>query len=153
MKNNLNEEIQRIHSLIYEHDTTKKNPSTRNEDFISLYEKFNITFDNKTISVLNEQGLIKKVKEGLSELGRKIRGMVQNKWAKKQKLPTKNELMENDKKNSPAIVTHPAYKDTIELMYRKKIRNATAILYWYYGEGFVLGDEEIGDKEIGRAHV
>jgi hypothetical protein len=146
MKNNLNEEIQRIRSLIYEHDTTKKNSSTRNEDFISLYEKFNITFDNKTISVLNEQGLIKKVKEGLSELGRKIRGMVQNKWAKKQKLPTKNELMENDKKNSPAIVTHPAYKDTIELMYRKKIRNATAILYWYYGEGFVLGDEEIGDK-------
>jgi hypothetical protein len=146
MENNLNEEIRRIRSLIYEHDTTKKNPSTRNEDFISLYEKFNITFDNKTISVLNEQGLIKKVKEGLSELGRKIRGMVQNKWAKKQKLPTKDELMENDKKNSPAIVTHPAYKDTIELMYRKKIRNATAILYWYYGEGFVLGDEEIGDK-------
>ena len=146
MKNSLNEEIQRIRSLIYEHDTTKKNSPTQNEDFISLYKKFDITFDDKTISVLNEQGLLKKVKEGLSNLGRKIRGMVQNKWAKKQKLPTKDELMENDKKNSPAIVTHPAYKDTIELMYRKKIRNATAILYWYYGEGFVLGDEEIGDK-------
>ena len=86
MKNSLNEEIQRIRSLIYEHDTTKKNSPTQNEDFISLYKKFDITFDDKTISVLNEQGLLKKVKEGLSNLGRKIRGMVQNKWAKKQKL-------------------------------------------------------------------
>lgn len=147
MKQNLNEDIQRIRSLIYEHNNIddKKNPY--HNDFISLYEKHNISFDQKTISVLYEQGVIEKLKETFKNIGIKFRNAFQNRWAKKQGLPTPQQLMNQDKKNSPSVVEHPAYKDTITLMYKKKIRNENAILSWFYGEGYAGRSETPEDRE------
>lgn len=147
MKQNLNEEIQRIRSLIYEHNNIddKKNPY--HNDFISLYEKHNISFDDKTISLLYEQKAIEKLKETFKNIGIKFRNAFQNRWAKKQGLPTPKQLMDQDKTKSPSVVEHPAYKDTITLMYRKKIRNENAILSWFYGEGYGGRSETPEDRE------
>jgi len=147
MRQNLNEEIQRIRSLIYEHNNidNKKNPFQN--DFISLYEKHNISFDKKTVSVLYEQKAIEKIKETFKNIGIKFRNAFQNRWAKKQGLPTPKQLMDQDKKNSPSVVEHPAYKDTITLMYKKKIRNENAILSWFYGEGYGGRSETPEDRE------
>lgn len=147
MKQNLNEEIQRIRSLIYEHNNIddKKNPY--HNDFISLYEKHNISFDDKTISLLYEQKMIEKLKETFKNIGIKFRNAFQNRWAKKQGLPTPKQLMDQDKAKSPSVVEHPAYKDTITLMYRKKIRNENAILSWFYGEGYGGRSETPEDRE------
>jgi hypothetical protein len=149
----LKEEINRIKNL-FENKNVKNKLIVDNEvdNFISLYEKFNIKLDSKTISVLNsglvtEQNLIDKLRDAFNGIGKRFRNIFQNKWAKKQGLPTIKELIENDQKNSPAVVNHPAYKDTIELMYKKKIKNATAILYWYYGEGYTGGNESPEDRE------
>jgi hypothetical protein len=147
MNQNLNEEIKRIRSLIYEHNNNTKEENTYYNDFISLYEKHNITFDNKTISVLSEQKFAEKLKETFKNIGIKFRNAFQNRWAKKQGLPTPKQLMDQDKKNSPSVVEHPAYKDTITLMYRKKIRNENAILSWFYGEGYAGGSETPEDRE------
>ena len=147
MNQNLNEEIKRIKSLIYEHNNNTKEENTYYNDFISLYEKHNITFDNKTISVLSEQKFAEKLKETFKNIGIKFRNAFQNRWAKKQGLPTPKQLMDQDKKNSPSVVEHPAYKDTITLMYKKKIRNENAILSWFYGEGYAGGSETSEDRE------
>jgi len=147
MNQNLNEEIKRIRSLIYEHNNNTKEENTYYNDFISLYEKHNITFDNKTISVLSEQKFAEKLKETFKNIGIKFRNAFQNRWAKKQGLPTPKQLMDQDEKNSPSVVEHPAYKDTITLMYRKKIRNENAILSWFYGEGYAGGSETPEDRE------
>ena len=123
-----------------------------NEDFLNLYEKFNISLNDKTIKVfsngmLNEDGIGDKLKNIVNTISTKFRNAFQNNWAKSQGLPTPKQLMENDQKKSPSVVNHPAYKDTITLMYRKKIRNENAILCWYYGEGFTGGSESPADKK------
>jgi hypothetical protein len=149
-KNILNEELGRIKSLMGE---SKPNSNVEiNEDILSLYRKFDITLNERTIEVLsngmiNEQGIGEKISTAFKNIGIKFRNAMQNRWAKKQGLPTPKQLMENDQKKSPAVVNHPAYKDTITLMYRKKIRNENAILYWYYGEGFTGGNESPEDKQ------
>ena len=149
-KNVLNEELGRIKSLMGE---SKPNSKIEiNEDILSLYKKFDITLNETTIEVisngmLNEQGIGEKISAAFKNIGIKFRNAIQNRWAKKQGLPTPKQLMENDQKKSPAVVNHPAYKDTITLMYRKKIRNENAILYWYYGEGFTGGKESPEDKQ------
>jgi hypothetical protein len=149
-KNVLNEELGRIKSLMGE---SKPNSKIEiNEDILSLYKKFDITLNETTIEVisngmLNEQGIGEKISTAFKNIGIKFRNAIQNRWAKKQGLPTPKQLMENDQKKSPAVVNHPAYKDTITLMYRKKIRNENAILYWYYGEGFTGGKESPEDKQ------
>jgi hypothetical protein len=149
-KNILNEELGRIKSLMGE---SKPNSNVEiNEDIISLYRKFDITLNERTIEVLsngmiNEQGIGEKISTAFKNIGLKFRNAFQNRWAKKQGLPTPKQLMENDQKKSPAVVNHSAYKDTITLMYRKKIRNENAILYWYYGEGFTGGKESPEDKQ------
>jgi hypothetical protein len=149
-KNILNEELGRIKSLMSE---SKPNSNIEiNEDILSLYKKFDITLNERTIEVLsngmiNEQGVGEKISTAFKNIGIKFRNAMQNGWAKKQGLPTPKQLMENDQKKSPAVVNHPAYKDTITLMYRKKIRNENAILYWYYGEGFTGGKESPEDKQ------
>ena len=149
-KNILNEELGRIKSLM-EDKSNSENPII-NEDFLNLYEKFNITLNDKTIKVfsngmLNEDGIGDKFKNVVNTISTKFRNAFQNNWAKSQGLPTPKQLMENDRKKSPAVVNHPAYKDTITLMYRKKIRNENAILCWYYGEGFTGGSESPKDKK------
>jgi len=149
-KNMLNEELRRIKSLMGE---IKPNSNVEiNEDILSLYKKFDITLNERTIEVLsngmiNEQGMGEKISNAFKNIGLKFRNAFQNRWAKKQGLPTPKQLMENDQKKSPSVVNHPAYKDTITLMYRKKIRNENAILYWYYGEGFTGGNESPEDKK------
>ena len=149
-KNILNEELGRIKSLMGE---SKPNSKIEiNEDILSLYRKFDITLNETTIEVLsngmlNEQGIGEKISTAFKNIGLKFRNAFQNRWAKKQGLPTPKQLMENDQKKSPAVVNHSAYKDTITLMYRKKIRNENAILYWYYGEGFTGGKESPEDKQ------
>ena len=149
-KNILNEELGRIKSLMGE---SKPNSKIEiNEDILSLYKKFDITLNETTIEVLsngmlNEQGIGEKISTAFKNIGLKFRNAFQNRWAKKQGLPTPKQLMENDQKKSPAVVNHSAYKDTITLMYRKKIRNENAILYWYYGEGFTGGKESPEDKQ------
>jgi hypothetical protein len=149
-KNILNEELGRIKSLMGE---SKPNSKIEiNEDILSLYRKFDITLNETTIEVLsngmlNEQGIGEKISTAFKNIGLKFRNMMQNSWAKKQGLPTPKQLMENDQKKSPAVVNHSAYKDTITLMYRKKIRNENAILYWYYGEGYAGGKESPEDRK------
>jgi hypothetical protein len=149
-KNILNEELGRIKSLMGE---SKSNSNVEiNEDILSLYRKFDITLNERTIEVLsngmiNEQGIGEKISTAFKNIGLKFRNMMQNSWAKKQGLPTPKQLMENDQKKSPAVVNHSAYKDTITLMYRKKIRNENAILYWYYGEGYTGGKESPEDRK------
>jgi len=149
-KNILNEELGRIKSLMGE---SKTNSNVEiNEDILSLYRKFDITLNERTIEVLsngmiNEQGIGEKISTAFKNIGLKFRNMMQNSWAKKQGLPTPKQLMENDQKKSPAVVNHSAYKDTITLMYRKKIRNENAILYWYYGEGYTGGKESPEDRK------
>lgn len=149
-KNLLNNELGRIKSLM---GTDKVNPKLEiNEDILSLYKKFDIILNEKTIEVLsngmlNEQGIGEKISNASKNIGVKFRNAFQNRWAKKQGLPTPKQLMENDQKKSPAVVNHPAYKDTITLMYRKKIRNENAILYWYYGEGYTGGKESPEDRK------
>jgi len=133
-KNVLNEELGRIKSLMGNNNGHSK--LEINEDILSLYKKFDITLNETTIEVLsngmlNEQGIGEKISTAFKNIGIKFRNAIQNRWAKKQGLPTPKQLMENDQKKSPAVVNHPAYKDTITLMYRKKIRNENAILYWY----------------------
>ena len=141
MKKNLNEDLNRIKGLLDGNQTTNKIVNNKEvNDIVSLYEKFNIKLDDKTISLLsngtvNEQKLGEKISNAFADLKTKFRNAFQNKWAKKQGLPTPKQLMENDQKKSPSVVNHPAYRDTITLMYKKQIRNANAILYWYYGEG------------------
>lgn len=149
-KNVLNEELGRIKSLMGNNNGHSK--LEINEDILSLYKKFDITLNETTIEVisngmLNEQGIGEKISAAFKNIGIKFRNAIQNRWAKKQGLPTPKQLMENDQKKSPAVVNHPAYKDTITLMYRKKIRNENAILYWYYGEGFTGGKESPEDKQ------
>lgn len=149
-KNILNEELGRIKSLMGNNETNSK--LKINEDILSLYKKFDITLNETTIEVLsngslNEQGIGEKISNAFKNIGLKFRNAFQNRWAKNQGLPTPKQLMENDQKKSPAVVNHPAYKDTITLMYRKKIRNENAILYWYYGEGFTGGSESPKDKK------
>lgn len=149
-KNVLNEELGRINSLMGNNNGSSK--LEINEDILSLYKKFDITLNETTIQVLsngviNEQGLGEKISTAFKNIGLKFRNAFQNRWAKKQGLPTPKQLMENDQKKSPAVANHPAYKDTITLMYRKKIRNENAILYWYYGEGFTGGKESPEDKQ------
>jgi hypothetical protein len=149
-KNILQEELGRIKSLM-EDKSNSENPII-NEDFLNLYEKFNITLNDKTIKVfsngmLNEDGIGDKLKNIVNTISTKFRNAFQNNWAKSQGLPTPKQLMENDQKKSPSVVNHPAYKDTITLMYRKKIRNENAILCWYYGEGFTGGGESPADKK------
>lgn len=152
-KKNLNEDLNRIKGLLNGNQTTNKIVNnTEVNDIVSLYEKFNIKLDNKTISILsngtiNEQKLGDKIYNAFQNLKTKFRNAFQNGWAKKQGLPTPKQLMENDQKKSPAVVNHSAYRDTITLMYRKKIRNENAILYWYYGEGFTGGKESPEDKQ------
>jgi hypothetical protein len=147
-KKNLNEDLNRIKELLNGNQTTNKIVNNREvNDIVSLYEKFNIKLDDKTISILsngtiNEQKLGEKISDAFANLKTKFRNAFQNKWAKKQGLPTPKQLMENDQKKSPVVVNHSAYRDTITLMYRKKIRNENAILYWYYGEGFTGGKTE-----------
>jgi hypothetical protein len=147
-KKNLNEDLNRIKELLNGNQTTNKIVNNQEiNDIVSLYEKFNIKLDDKTISILsngtiNEQKLGEKISDAFANLKTKFRNAFQNKWAKKQGLPTPKQLMENDQKKSPAVVNHSAYRDTITLMYRKKIRNGNAILYWYYGEGFTGGKTE-----------
>jgi hypothetical protein len=149
-KNILNEELGRIKSLMSE---SKPNSNIEiNDNILSLYKKFNITLNERTIEVLsngmiNEQGVGEKISTAFKNIGIKFRNALQNGWAKRQGLPTPKQLMENDQKKSPAVVNHPAYKDTITLMYRKKIRNENAILYWYYGEGFTGGKESPEDRK------
>ena len=149
-KNVLNEELGRIKSLMGE---SKPNSKIEiNEDILSLYKKFDITLNETTIEVLsngmlNEQGIGEKISAAFKNIGIKFRNAIQNRWAKKQGLPTPKQLMENDQKKSPAVVNHSAYKDTITLMYRKKIRNENAILYWYYGEGYTGGKESPEDRK------
>jgi hypothetical protein len=149
-KNILNEELGRIKSLMGE---SKTNSNVEiNEDILSLYRKFDITLNERTIEVLsngmiNEQGIGEKISTAFKNIGLKFRNMMQNSWAKRQGLPTPKQLMENDQKKSPAVVNHSAYKDTITLMYRKKIRNENAILYWYYGEGYTGGKESPEDRK------
>ena len=149
-KNVLNEELGRIKSLMGE---SKPNSKIEiNEDILSLYRKFDITLNETTIEVLsngmlNEQGIGEKISAAFKNIGIKFRNAIQNRWAKKQGLPTPKQLMENDQKKSPAVVNHSAYKDTITLMYRKKIRNENAILYWYYGEGYTGGKESPEDRK------
>jgi len=149
-KNILNEELGRIKSLMGE---SKTNSNVEiNEDILSLYRKFDITLNERTIEVLsngmiNEQGIGEKISTAFKNIGIKFRNAMQNRWAKKQGLPTPKQLMENDQKKSPAVVNHSAYKDTITLMYRKKIRNENAILYWYYGEGYTGGKESPEDRK------
>ena len=149
-KNILQEELGRIKSLM-EDKSNSENPII-NEDFLNLYEKFNISLNDKTIKVfsngmLNEDGIGDKLKNIVNTISTKFRNAFQNNWAKSQGLPTPKQLMENDQKKSPSVVNHPAYKDTITLMYRKKIRNENAILCWYYGEGFTGGSESPADKK------
>ena len=149
-KNILNEELGRIKSLMGNNETNSK--LKINEDILSLYKKFDITLNETTIEVLsngmlNEQGIGEKISNAFKNIGLKFRNAFQNRWAKNQGLPTPKQLMENDQKKSPSVVNHPAYKDTITLMYRKKIRNENAILYWYYGEGFTGGSESPEDKQ------
>ena len=152
-KKNLNEDLNRIKGLLNGNQTTNKIVNNKEvNDIVSLYEKFNIKLDNKTISILsngtiNEQKLGDKIYNAFENLKTKFRNAFQNGWAKKQGLPTPKQLMENDQKKSPAVVNHSAYRDTITLMYRKKIRNENAILYWYYGEGFTGGKESPEDKQ------
>ena len=149
-KNILNEELGRIKSLMGE---SKPNSKIEiNEDILSLYKKFDITLNEATIEVLsngmlNEQGIGEKISTAFKNIGLKFRNAFQNGWAKSQGLPTPKQLMENDQKKSPAVVNHSAYKDTITLMYRKKIRNENAILYWYYGEGYTGGKESPEDRK------
>lgn len=153
MKKNLNEDLNRIKGLLNGNLTTNKIVNNKEvNDIVSLYEKFNIKLDDKTISILsngtiNEQKLGDKIYNAFENLKNKFRNAFQNKWAKKQGLPTPKQLMENDQKKSPAVVNHSSYRDTITLMYRKKIRNENAILYWYYGEGFTGGKESPEDKQ------
>ena len=152
-KKNLNEDLNRIKGLLNGNQTTNKIVNNKEvNDIVSLYEKFNIKLDYKTISILsngtiNEQKLGDKIYNAFENLKTKFRNAFQNGWAKKQGLPTPKQLMENDQKKSPAVVNHSAYRDTITLMYRKKIRNENAILYWYYGEGFTGGKESPEDKQ------
>ena len=152
-KKNLNEDLNRIKGLLNGNQTTNKIVNNKEvNDIVSLYEKFNIKLDDKTISILsngtiNEQKLGERISDAFQNLKTKFRNAFQNGWAKKQGLPTPKQLMENDQKKSPAVVNHSAYRDTITLMYRKKIRNENAILYWYYGEGFTGGKESPEDKQ------
>lgn len=152
-KKNLNEDLNRIKGLLNGNQTTNKIVNNQEiNDIVSLYEKFNIKLDDKTISILsngtiNEQKLGDRMYNAFQDLKTKFRNAFQNKWAKKQGLPTPKQLIENDQKKSPAVVNHSAYRDTITLMYRKKIRNENAILYWYYGEGFTGGKESPEDKQ------
>ena len=152
-KKNLNEDLNRIKGLLNGNQTTNKIVNNKEvNDIVSLYEKFNIKLDDKTISILsngtiNEQKLGDKIYNAFENLKTKFRNAFQNGWAKKQGLPTPKQLMENDQKKSPAVVNHSAYRDTITLMYRKKIRNENAILYWYYGEGFTGGKKSPEDKQ------
>ena len=152
-KKNLNEDLNRIKELLNGNQTTNKIVNNKEvNDIVSLYEKFNIKLDNKTISILsngsvNEQKLGDKMYKAFADLKTKFRNAFQNGWAKKQGLPTPKQLMENDQKKSPAVVNHSAYRDTITLMYRKKIRNENAILYWYYGEGYAGGKESPEDRK------
>ena len=152
-KKNLNEDLNRIKGLLNGNQTTNKIVNNKEvNDIVSLYEKFNIKLDDKTISILsngtiNEQKLGERISDAFQNLKTKFRNAFQNKWAKQQGLPTPKQLMENDQKKSPAVVNHSAYRDTITLMYRKKIRNENAILYWYYGEGFTGGKESPEDKQ------
>ena len=153
MKKNLNEDLNRIKGLLDGNQTTNKIVNNKEvNDIVSLYEKFNIKLDDKTISLLsngtvNEQKLGEKISNAFADLKTKFRNAFQNKWAKKQGLPTPKQLMENDQKKSPSVVNHPAYRDTITLMYKKQIRNANAILYWYYGEGYTGGKESPEDRK------
>ena len=102
-KNILNEELGRIKSLMSE---SKPNSNIEiNEDILSLYKKFDITLNERTIEVLsngmiNEQGVGEKISTAFKNIGIKFRNAMQNGWAKKQGLPTPKELMENDKKKS-----------------------------------------------------
>jgi hypothetical protein len=152
-KKNLNEDLNRIKGLLNGNQTTNKIVNNQEiNDIVSLYEKFNIKLDDKTISILsngtiNEQKLGDRMYNAFQDLKTKFRNAFQNRWAKKQGLPTPKQLIENDQKKSPAVVNHSAYRDTITLMYRKKIRNENAILYWYYGEGFTGGKESPEDKQ------
>jgi hypothetical protein len=152
-KKNLNEDLNRIKGLLNGNQTTNKIVNNKEvNDIVSLYEKFNIKLDNKTISILsngtiNEQKLGERISDAFQNLKTKFRNAFQNKWAKQQGLPTPKQLMENDQKKSPAVVNHSAYRDTITLMYRKKIRNENAILYWYYGEGYTGGKESPEDRK------
>lgn len=153
MKKNLNEDLNRIKGLLDGNQTTNKIVNNKEvNDIVSLYEKFNIKLDDKTISILsngsvNEQKLGDKMYNAFADLKTKFRNAFQNGWAKKQGLPTPKQLMENDQKKSPAVVNHSAYRDTITLMYRKKIRNENAILYWYYGEGYAGGKNSPEDRK------
>ncbi len=100
-KNILNEELGRIKSLMSE---SKPNSNIEiNEDILSLYKKFDITLNERTIEVLsngmiNEQGVGEKISTAFKNIGIKFRNAMQNGWAKKQGLPTPKQLMENDQK-------------------------------------------------------
>ena len=78
-KKNLNEDLNRIKGLLNGNQTTNKIVNNQEiNNIVSLYEKFNIKLDDKTISILsngtiNEQGIGEKISNVFKNIGIKFR--------------------------------------------------------------------------------
>lgn len=106
-KNLLNNELGRIKSLM---GTDKVNPKLEiNEDILSLYKKFDIILNEKTIEVLsngmlNEQGIGEKISNASKNIGVKFRNAFQNRWSKNRVYLHQNNLWKTTKKNHQQLL-------------------------------------------------